>query len=218
MQARVSGMGGIGKTTLAVEAAHRLAVGKQFEGVWYVPAADPNSIRASLATLARKLDKELGERDATAETALALLAKRTQPWLLVYDNATLDAVNRLLPTEGPVRVLITSRQTNWPAHFATVDLAKMKPAQAQALLRNALPDMRAYPDADLARLAKRLDFWPLGLVAAAGYLQPFHRPPSPATCRNSTRGRPKSATSNGRCTTTRARRASPPRSTCRSTG
>ncbi len=170
LRASITGMGGIGKTTLALDAAGELANQKQFEGVWWIEAADPDSVRSGLTRLALTLDTSLTEQTANATTGLSLLTGRNQPWLVVYDNATPASVKGLLPAEGPVRLLITSRETNWPEHFGAMELGKMTPGEALEMLRQRLPDAERLSDGDLAAIAARLDFWPLGIEAAAGYL------------------------------------------------
>ena len=80
----VTGMGGIGKTTAAIEYAHRHH--DEFDIAWWVPAEDP-LLPERLAELALALDLTTATTPAGVGAArLGELARRDR-WLLVFDNA-----------------------------------------------------------------------------------------------------------------------------------
>ena len=81
------GLGGCGKTRLALEAAFRA----QQDGteVWWISAAEPGVLAAGMRALGRRLgasDTELGHGDA-ADVIWQRLERRQDPSLLVLDNA-----------------------------------------------------------------------------------------------------------------------------------
>src|SRR4029077_11241115 len=105
------GLGGAGKTSLAVEYAHRhlgrVAV------AWQLPAEDPAVLTAGFGELAAQLGA--ADRGDPVAWVHGVLADSAAPWLLVFDNAPDRAsVARFVPPAGPGRVLITSRDQIWP--------------------------------------------------------------------------------------------------------
>src|ERR1700729_477128 len=107
------GLGGVGKTQLALEYAHRFMA--DYDLVWWVPSERAEETSNALAELARKMGLRVGDNVAeAAEAALEELRRDTTPhWLLIFDNA--DDPKQLepyLPT-GAGHVLITSRNQAW---------------------------------------------------------------------------------------------------------
>ena len=79
------GLGGVGKTQLALEYAHRFAA--DYDLTWWIVAEQHVVIPEQLARLAERLGLPLGP--AVADTVDRLLAEvRDQDrWLLILDNA-----------------------------------------------------------------------------------------------------------------------------------
>jgi hypothetical protein len=109
-RAAVQGIGGVGKTALAVEYAHRFR--GLYAGVCWSPAETRTGLLSALATLAVTLGAATADEadvEKAAKAALRRLAEQRATWLLVYDNVPApDAIADLLPSAG-ARVLITSR-------------------------------------------------------------------------------------------------------------
>ena len=81
------GLGGCGKTRLALEATVRAQ--QHGTEVWWVSAAQPDVLAAGMRALGRRLgmtDAELEHGDV-ADVIWQRLADRREPWLLVIDNA-----------------------------------------------------------------------------------------------------------------------------------
>ncbi|MFC5457314.1 FxSxx-COOH system tetratricopeptide repeat protein [Prosthecobacter fluviatilis] len=170
------GAGGIGKTRAAVEFAR--AHGSAYTLRLFLDAQSPDSLRASLAEVARRL--ELTTDPQAKEEALVLLALRllraVPSALVVADNAdtlaALEAVRLLCHQPGGVRWLITTRLTNLGEEFAPqrVDLLDEPDAVQLLQKRASKSNHQPGPDADARAVALELGRLPLALQQAAAYV------------------------------------------------
>jgi hypothetical protein len=158
------GLGGVGKTSAAVEYAHR-----QLGGVtvaWQFGAEDPAVLAAGFGELAAQLG--VADRGNPVAAVHGVLADTSAQWLLVFDNAPDRAsVARFVPPAGPGRVLITSRDQLWPPGQA-LDVSVLDSHVAADFLvsRTGDRDGRA-----ALELAGELGGLPLALEQAAAFVQ-----------------------------------------------
>jgi hypothetical protein len=160
------GLGGVGKTHLALEYAYRHAA--DYDLVWWITADQPAAIPGQLVALARRLG--IPEAAEQAETVAALLdeLRHHARWLVIFDNAEDPTDLRpYWPPGGSGHVLVTSRNPSWGGLSATVPVEVLARAKAVEFLqrRAGLDDQAA--DA----LADALGDLPLALEQAAAYLE-----------------------------------------------
>ena len=161
------GLGGVGKTSLATEYAHRHLA--EVGVAWQVASEDPSVLEADLSELAAQLGaREVADPRNPVASVHAVLAAYPMEWLLVFDNAPREAwVRRFLPPAGRGRIVITSQSSHWPGR-QILDVPVLDSGVAADFLVNRTSDA---DDAAASELAAELGGLPLALEQAAAYIQ-----------------------------------------------
>src|ERR1022692_4474081 len=172
-QVATHGLGGTGKSQLAIEYAWRWA--SDYSRIIWLRAEPPQTLGADFDALAEDLGlfngKEPTEQAAVIEAVRKHLEKNPG-WLLIFDNATgPQAVEHAVPRVGG-QVIFTSRYTAWGKHAEPLRVDVWRPEEAEQFLlkrvgaRGEAPERRA-----AAQLGEELGYLPLALEHAAAYCE-----------------------------------------------
>ncbi len=176
----IDGMAGVGKTSLAVHVAHRLAPSFPDGGLYldlrgFTPGQEPLEPSAALARLLSAVGVSQPPADTTERAALWRSELSRRRALVVLDNAVdAEYVRQLLPGAGKSAALVTSRNR-------LVDLAELPPVSLEPLSNDDAASLfgRAsgvdVADGDaVAQVLRQCGGLPLALRMAGARLR--HRP------------------------------------------
>ncbi len=173
-RAAATGLGGIGKTSVAVEFVHRY--GQYFAGgvFWLncaVPAAVPGEVAACGGPGLLDLHPTFNDLPLADQVALVRQAwQHAIPRLLIFDNCEeTHLVQEQIPRTGGSRVLITSRRQSWPSSLGIMSRSlDVLPRVASIALLQQLAARLSPVEADAVALD--LGDFPLALHLAGSFL------------------------------------------------
>ncbi|KAG8667969.1 hypothetical protein FPOAC2_13183 [Fusarium poae] len=185
----ICGLGGIGKTELAIQYAHTRK--NQFEAIFWLKADDSKVLASDFANIAVRLGLEDDislDITASRDIVMGWLAKplrdSTQPddsgnyvkWLLIFDNVdNLDVLADFWPNLGSGSVLVTSRDPNAKQNIHIhhgLHLPPLTNAETENLLQK-LTNVTAdgIQQEALAKIAQELDGLPLVVNQISGLIR-----------------------------------------------
>jgi tetratricopeptide (TPR) repeat protein len=167
----ISGLGGVGKTQIALEYAY--AHQNNYNSIIWLRADTEQTITADLEQIMQKLNLPSAKLEQNRANLIRWLTEH-QSWLLVFDNA--DDPERIvsyLPPQGTGHILITSRATDFQdiPNAQTIPIDKMTESEAVDFLFKRTDFKRTDTNKNAAeKLAGELDYLPLALEQAAAYI------------------------------------------------
>jgi tetratricopeptide (TPR) repeat protein len=172
------GLGGVGKTRLAIEYAWRHE--PDYCALLFLAADTPEKLNASLAALAGPDILDLPERDAPQDSvkipATLKWLDEHRGWLMILDNvddaSAAEATEALVARLSGGHVLITGRYPHFSGGVETLELDALALEDAvNFLLERSKKRAKTPDDEKLAReLANELGCLALGLSQAAAYI------------------------------------------------
>jgi len=175
----IEGLGGIGKTQIALEAAFRVRDKHPDCSVFWVPAVDGASFENAYREIGRELGVEGIDDDKADLKALiraALPRKVVGSWLLIIDNADdADLFDSLLPFGYNGSILFTTRNHEVAVMLDIPDrniipTTEMDTAEAIMLLRRGIKESQMQDTTSTTALLSVLTYLPLAIKQASAYM------------------------------------------------
>lgn len=185
----IRGMGGLGKTQLALRFAREF--GSQFSSVAFIDCSSVERLKSDLLRHVRAITKSIG---IDLKRALEILGAENRPssydvtkkvpWLLIYDNCDDDTLNlaSYIPNCNHGCILVTTRLRSFQQLDldTTLDLQTMSPDEAVETLKIYSGQATSHPrasivasdedEASMRSVARKLGYLPLALVQAGSHV------------------------------------------------
>jgi tetratricopeptide (TPR) repeat protein len=186
----IIGLGGVGKTQIALELAYRIREKHPDCSVFWVPATSAENLQQAYVEVGQQLriiGLEEKKEDIKKLVQHHLSQESAGQWLLILDNADdMDMwfkksdintnTTRLidyLPRSSKGSIVFTTRSRKAAVKFAdrnVIQVTEMDKDAATQVLRNSLINKEILNDHAVVQLLRQLTFLPLAIVQAAAYI------------------------------------------------
>lgn len=183
----ITGLGGVGKTQVALEVAYRIRDRDKECSVFWIPCTSQEMIDQAYLDIAQKLGlQEIQHGDMKGRVKEYLESEHAGKWLLIYDNAddmdmwlpaNSDSTPRLhasLPASEHGRILFTSRNRKLAVDFTVSNIIPIpdvdKDAALQIMQRSIVQEELLKDHITANNLLEQLCFLPLAITQAAAYI------------------------------------------------
>jgi nucleoside phosphorylase/tetratricopeptide (TPR) repeat protein len=179
-KAAISGLGGVGKTQIALELSYRLRHRETPYSIFWISSTSAETLEQGFVQMANRLG--LGGRnskDIRARVVRHLSSESATPWILIIDNAD-DmelwpplVIKEAIPVSEHGFTLFTTRNHQLAIRLVgpnVIRVAEMDPPLASTLLKSVLYDNSKANDMSALALAEHLHALPLAIIQAASYI------------------------------------------------
>ncbi|KAI9770486.1 MAG: hypothetical protein M1839_003201 [Geoglossum umbratile] len=172
------GMGGQGKTQLALEYCRVSRTSGRYQGIFWVDASSPNTVSCGFETIAAKISR-IGCVFVDVESKIAFvketLGRWKIPWLIVFDNydqpGEFRNIAEYFPHGGSGAILVTSRHSDSERLGVTIRFMRMTEDEGlELLLRQTKLEKNDDNIIEGKKIIQKLSYLPLAIDQAAAYI------------------------------------------------
>jgi tetratricopeptide (TPR) repeat protein len=171
----ITGLGGIGKTQIAVHYSYEYA--NEYDLIWWIRSETDASISADYQALSDALllpVKTKAEQMVFVNLVNNFLENTQRKWLLVFDNVeSKERVEKFLPIKGNGHILITSQSRDWREIASDLHLIPFTKEEAWEFLSRRIGE-KDHEKSD--KLTDLLGGLPLAIEQACAYMSKHGTP------------------------------------------
>ncbi|EED11810.1 kinesin light chain, putative [Talaromyces stipitatus ATCC 10500] len=182
----ITGLGGVGKTQVALELAYRIRDRNKECSIFWIPCTSHAMIDQTFLHIAQKLRlRDVNPAEVKEQVKIYLSSERAGKWLLVFDNADdtkmwlaashiAPPLEDFLPESEQGRILFTSRNRKLAMKLAPFNVVSIPDVDKETAVK-ILDKTLAHEDlprdsATTAALLEQLAFLPLAITQASAYI------------------------------------------------
>jgi hypothetical protein len=175
------GMGGQGKTALAVDFCRRAETTHLFLAIFWSDASAEGSLKKGLVgisdVLKRRIDQTFGSTEERIDFVLQAIEDWNRPWLLIFDNYDnpdrFPNLNSYIPPSSYGSVLITSRNANLARLGTVIEVPPMSEEEALPLLYDRAGGAERFfnEEEHAKKMVELLGYLPLAIDQTGAYIQ-----------------------------------------------
>ncbi|KAL3432215.1 hypothetical protein BDV09DRAFT_206108 [Aspergillus tetrazonus] len=179
----ITGLGGVGKTQLALEVAHRIRDQDRECSVFWVPCTSYAMIEQTFMNIAQTLGlHEVKPAEMKEQVKLYLSSERAGKWLLIFDNAddpemwltTTPALEGILPQSEQGRILFTTRNGELAVELTSsnvIQIPDVDKKTAHGILDRLVLQKDLLQDhVTTTSFLEQLAYFPLAIAQASAYI------------------------------------------------
>ncbi|PLB51013.1 purine and uridine phosphorylase [Aspergillus steynii IBT 23096] len=182
----ISGLGGVGKTQVALELAFLMRDEGAKRSIFWIPCTSYESVEKAYMSIAKMVGlQDVKSTEAKERVKTYLSHKDAGKWLLIFDNAddmdmwingsnTVPALKSFLPQNEQGHVIFTTRNSKLAVKLASshvISVPELDEETGMELLKKSLINKDLLDERELGlALLKELTFLPLAVTQAVAYI------------------------------------------------
>ncbi len=174
----IKGLGGIGKTQIALEYAYRARERGRYAHIFWINAASEEAIITGFVMIAELLP-DFAAKNETDQRKVVMAVKRwleqcPQSWLLIFDNVEeLSLIQEYFPTTSNGCILLTTRASAVGSLAIPIEVEQMGLVEGTQFLLHRAQRLRASDEEhnEATNVVIALDGFPLALDQAGAYIE-----------------------------------------------